>query len=428
MVTLLPEVTTLLFKVTAIFSVVTTLLFKVTALFSVVATSLSKVTALFSVVATLLFKAVALFPEATTSLCNVVAWFPIAAMLPSKACHFLQQANLAVAQGALLRPAHWIVCPRQGKLFPIYFKPTASPTFGELREVQVERYDDRLPGVGEESMDWQKLSMDKFACYRSQEGMKLTKVDGIWWAEVRPFFYRPLFPFCQIKPWSTRYPIRCALGGLLHAVPDSVHTTTCMKFHVYDELPDYSLEMLTSNKRRLTRRGIERFRARALASAEELVAEGYEVYREFNARTNYYYQKERIFKDRFKAWAENLFAFPEINKTGFFLDGKLVAMETSFRIDDIIFADNLFSNDLGLKLNVVDFVQHTLREGASHTDAKYLFLGLPTGKSSLDSSKVEKGCKVLKMPAYYKVNPFAVCAAKYLMKQSYQKLLTIVDR
>jgi hypothetical protein len=275
-------------------------------------------------------------------------------------------------------------------------------------------------------MQWQQLSMDEFARYRRAEGMKLLKIDGIWWAEVRPCFFRPLHPFREIYPWSKRYPLKAVLGGFLHAVPPAVKTTTCINFHVYDELTSYSLDLLTSNKRRLTRRAIERFRAHPILDQDEFVENGYEIYKIFFSRTNYWYKSDRILKDNFRAWVENLFAFPKINKNGFYLDDKLVAIETSFRVENVIYADNLFSDCVSLKANVVDFVQHSLRESASKTDAQYLFIGFPTGKQSLDSSKLEKGCKVLRIPSYCKINPFALCAAKYAMKDSYKKLLKVI--
>jgi hypothetical protein len=270
--------------------------------------------------------------------------------------------------------------------------------------------------------------MDEFARYRSEEGMKLVKVAGVWWAEVRPCFFRPLFPFREIKPWSRMYPLKSVFGGFLHAVPPSVKTSTFLNFHVYDNLPGYSLDLLSSNRRRLTRRAMERFQARPITDFEDFVESGYEIYKIFYCRTNYWYKKERNCKEEFRAWALNLFAFPKINKTGFYMDDKLVAIETSFRVEDIIFADNLFSDDIGLKSNVVDFVQHKLREAAAGTDAKYLFLGLPTGKKSLDSSKLEKGCKIIRMPAYCKINPFALCAAKFIMTDSYNKFFTVLDK
>jgi hypothetical protein len=60
------------------------------------------------------------------------------------------------------------------------------------------------------------------------------------------------------------------------------------------------------------------------------------------------------------------------------------------------------------------------------TDARYLFSGLPTGKETLDSSKMMRGCKLLRLPAYCKINPFALSLAKLVMKDSYHKLLTVM--
>jgi hypothetical protein len=76
------------------------------------------------------------------------------------------------------------------------------------------------------------MTIDEFASYKREDGMKVVKIDGIWWAEVRPCFFRPLFPFCEIKPWSKRYPPKAFFGGFLHVVPDSVKTTSCINFHV----------------------------------------------------------------------------------------------------------------------------------------------------------------------------------------------------
>ena len=102
-------------------------------------------------------------------------------------------------------------------------------------------------------MHWEPMSIEQFAKYRREEGMELVKIDGIWWAEVRPCFFRPLFPFCEIKPWSKRYPTKSVLGGFLHLVPPSVKAESCSNFHVYDHLKDYSLETLSGKRRKTTR-------------------------------------------------------------------------------------------------------------------------------------------------------------------------------
>jgi hypothetical protein len=270
-------------------------------------------------------------------------------------------------------------------------------------------------------MHWEPMSVDEFASYKREDGMKLVKTDGIWWAEVRPFFFRPLFPFREIEPWSRRYPVKAFIGGFMHLVPASVPATSCLKVNVYDDLPNYSLDILSSKRRKVTKDALARFSARAITDVDEFAETAYDVYKVFYQRTNYWYQNERIKKDCFCLWAKRLFAHDKVSVTGVYLDDKLSAVETSFRVEDIIFGDNLFTDDVSLRLNVVDFIMHRLREAAAATDARYFFSGLPTGVESLDNSKTKRGCTLLSLPAYCKINPLALSLAKHLMKDSYRK-------
>jgi hypothetical protein len=274
-------------------------------------------------------------------------------------------------------------------------------------------------------MHWESLTVDEFAEYRREEGMKLVKLDGIWWAEVRPFFFRPLFPFREIQPWSKRYPPKAFLGGFLHVVPSSTITKSCINFHVYDNLQNYSIDTLSSKRRKVIRHCNTKFSIRPIPDLEEFVSTAYPVYKIFYERTNYWYKNERNEREHFLAWATKLYDYPKINKNGVYLNNKLSAVETSFRIEDIIFGDNLFADNEGLKNDIIDFLVHSVREAAADTDAKYFFSGLPTGVTTLDSSKRMRGCKLLSLPAYCKINPFALTLAKLLMKDSYHKLLTV---
>jgi hypothetical protein len=276
-------------------------------------------------------------------------------------------------------------------------------------------------------MHWEKMTVEEFATYRREEGMKLVKSDSIWWAEVRPCFFRPLFPFREITPGSKRYPVKSILGGILHLVPPAVPTESCINFHVYDDLKNYSLDMLNGKRRKVTRDSLSRFTIKPITDPDEFIEKGYEVYKIFFERTNYWYHNDRIDKDKFRIWAGKLYHHSKINKTGMYLSGKLCAVATSYRIEDVICGDYLFSDNEGLRANVVDFLMHILRESAACTDAKYFFSGLPTGVDSLDSSKTKKGCKLLRLPAYCKINPLALSVAKVLMKDSYRKLLKVID-
>ena len=274
-------------------------------------------------------------------------------------------------------------------------------------------------------MHWDSMTVDEFAEYRRGEGMKLAKTDGIWWAEVRPFFFRPLFPFREIKPWSKRYPWKAFLGGFMHVAPSSTETGSWLNFHVYDDLQNYSTDLLSSKRRKVLRHCNKIFSIRPIADPDEFVSTAYPVYKIFYERTNYWYKNDRVLKENFTDWANNLYAFPKVSKNGIYLGNKLSGVETSFRIEDVIFGDNLFADNESLDHDVIDFLVHTVREAAADTDAKYFFSGLPTGVTTLDSSKRKRGCKLLSLPAYCKINPVALYLAKLLMKDSYQKLLTV---
>ena len=275
-------------------------------------------------------------------------------------------------------------------------------------------------------MNWDPMTIDEFARYKQDDGMKLAKIAGVWWAEVPPFFFRPLCPFHEMTPWSKLYPPKSLLGGILHVVPPHVKTTSCINFHVYDNLKNYSFDGLSSKRRKQVRRGVRNFTDRPIADLEEFVANAYEIYQIFYQRTNYWYKNNRTNREEFYAWAEKLYACPKIVKTGIYLDDKLSAIVTSLQVDDIIFGDNLFSDNTSMRLGVVDFIMHRVREDAAATDAKYVFSGLPTGEESLDSSTLERGCKLLTLPAYCKINPVALSLAKIVMKDSYHKLLTVM--
>ncbi|HBA88254.1 MAG TPA: hypothetical protein DCZ75_09780 [Geobacter sp.] len=276
-------------------------------------------------------------------------------------------------------------------------------------------------------MNWDPMTADEYALSQQSEGLKVKKVDGVWWVEARPFFFRPLFPFAEIPPTVKKYPFKAIIGGVLHVVPSGAPSNSSMNFFIYDQLSSYSLESLTKTRRKRTRKAINDFIAKDITDLGQFAETAYEVYMSFWMRTKYPYNKERVNKDLFAEWAKALYSHPKILKTGAYYDGKLAAVEISYRVDDVIVSDTSFATDLGLELEVTDFVLHVLREAAARTNAKYLFLGLPSGVESLDESKLQRGCKVLKMPACYRINPVALLAAKVFMRPSYDKLMKIVD-
>jgi hypothetical protein len=274
-------------------------------------------------------------------------------------------------------------------------------------------------------MNWEAMTIDEYAEFQIASGVKTIKIDGIWWTEARPFFFRPLFPFAKLAQENAKYPLQSVLGGVLHPVPEGTPSNSCMNFFLYDDLREYSIDKFSTKQRWIIKQGLKNFEARRITDLRMFIDEAYPIFAEFYDRTRYFYKKERKERDSFAAWAELFFRFPKVFVMGGFYQGRLCAVDISYRVEDIIIEDTFFSDRECQKLRVTDFFVHTLREAARSSDASVLFRGFPSGKQTLDESKVRRDCKVLKMPAYCRINPIALYIGKAFMNRSYRKYLAM---
>lgn len=272
-------------------------------------------------------------------------------------------------------------------------------------------------------MYWERMSIDEYAHFQRANGMKLVQSGGRWWTETGPFFFRPLFPFTEIHPHASPYPLRAQFGGVQHAVPCGAHSNTAMRLFVYDELKEYRLGTLSEKRRGAIKRGLKHFHAQRITDAAELGADAYEMYLSFYQRTHYGFKQERLSRPYFDAWAQMLFRFPKVVVIGAYQDRRLAAVSISYLVDQVIIDGTFFSDTQSQKLQVSDFMVHTLREAAAFSDAAYIYRGMPTGNNGLDEAKLSRGCKLLQKPAFYRANPLALSFVKTFMPDRYQKII-----
>lgn len=276
-------------------------------------------------------------------------------------------------------------------------------------------------------MTWEPMTVDEYAAFQISSGARVVKIGDTWWTEARPFFFRPLFPFTELSPKFRQYPMRSVVGGILHMVPAGDRGNSHMHLFLYDGLKDYSIAKLGAKQRWIVKKASENFVAKRITDLTRFIEEASAIYESFYERTRYFYKKERTNKDAFAAWAQSLFRHPKVVIIGAYHGDRLSAVDVSYRVEDIIIDDVFFSDTKSQGLRVTDFLVHTLREAAASTDARLIFRGFPTGKQTLDESKVTRGCKVLKMPAYCKINPLALYLGRIFMNESYRKLTAITS-
>jgi len=274
-------------------------------------------------------------------------------------------------------------------------------------------------------MIWEPMTVDELAAYQTACGVHVVKIRDTWWIEPRPFFFRTLFPLAEIDPQFNKYPLLHVVGGVLHLVPSGVESNTSMKLFLYDELKDYSINKMATKQKWVIKKSMENFTAQRITDLNQFIDTAFPIYQSFYDRTKYSYKKERSQKEIFAAWAKTLFDFPKIMITGAYHEGNLAAVDISYQVENLIIDDVFFSDSQSQGLRVTDFMVHTLRDAAASSNARYLFRGFPCGKQTLDESKIRRGCKIYRIPAYSKVNPVAMIVGKLFMNESYRKLMTI---
>jgi len=274
-------------------------------------------------------------------------------------------------------------------------------------------------------MIWEPMTVDELAAYQRACGVHVVKIGDTWWIEPRPFFFRTLFPLAEVSPEFRRYPLQHLVGGVLHLVPAGVAGNTSMKLFLYDELADYAVDRMATKQKWVIKKSMENFCAKRITDLNEFVDTAFPIYQSFYDRTKYSYKKERSQKEIFAAWAKTLFDFPKIMVTGAYHQDRLSAVDISYQVENLIIDDVFFSDTQSQGLRVTDFTVHTLRVAAASSTARYLFRGFPCGKRTLDESKIRRGCKIYRIPAYSKVNPVAMLVGKVFMNESYRKLRTI---
>ena len=276
-------------------------------------------------------------------------------------------------------------------------------------------------------MEWEPMTVDEYAAFKRSGGAKVVKIQDTWWTEARPFFYRPLFPFTAVAPHIRQYPLQSLVGGVLHLVPEGTSSNSYMHMFLYDNLKEYSLEKMSSKQRWVIKKAMENFCARRLTDLHQFTEEASPIYESFYDRTKYFYRKDRTDKEIFTAWAKPYIDNPKVVITGAYHDEKLSAIDISYQVEDVIIDDVFFSDTESQSLRVTDFLVHVLRESAKYSDARSIFRGFPTGKATLDESKVKRGCQIVKAPAYCRINPVALYVGKAFMNESYRKLIALTS-
>ncbi len=270
------------------------------------------------------------------------------------------------------------------------------------------------------------MTNDEYAAFQQTNGIKTHKINDSWWAEVKPYFFRPLLPWKVIKPGSVTYPSKSIIGGIQHAVPAESSFNSRLNMFFLDDLQNYSLDGVCKKRRYKIKKGMSNFTINQITDCSYFKEHAYHIYIDFYSRTHYGYKKERVQQTRFNAWADTLFQNPKLLILGAWHQEQLCAVNTSFMVEDVIIGASYFTTTSSLSLGVSDYIMHFIREAAAKSTATRIFYGWATGERGLDDYKRALGCELVQLPAWYQINPAVVFLTKLSKKYNMNKILGVL--
>lgn len=271
------------------------------------------------------------------------------------------------------------------------------------------------------------MTVEEYAIFEKENGTDLVRVDGIWWKNVRPFFYQPLFPFLEIVPGSIKVPHAALVGAYQHVVPSPEMANSQKNYFVWDDLRNYSLQKINHQRRYNIKKGMKFFKVEEIENMHEFISAGHPVYCSFYERTKYSFRKERVDKRYFADWAATLFRFPKIKILGAYRGGELSAISVSYLVDDVVIEATCFGRTEDLKDHVLDVLAHGILERAANCpEVNLIFRGTATGFKNIDDSKIRRGCRLISKPAYYHMNLFVYMVLRGFMKNNYDKIIGVL--
>lgn len=253
---------------------------------------------------------------------------------------------------------------------------------------------------------WHPLCRDEYARLEHRLGANVVWRDEVAWRRVRPFFWRPVFPYEAFEPGTVRAPAWARLGGYQHLVKAPAQANATLQYIVFRDAHKYSVDTLGRSHRKHLRRGLEYFSIVQYGELATFIAEAWPVYLDFYRRTHYAYRRDRLRRSRFEEWARILLECPSVRVLGAYGEGGLSGIMIGVRVENCVIGVSTFAASAALPFYVSDVLLHALRqEAAVAGDVNIVWLGYVARKESLNRFKLERGAVIEARPAWWHLNP-----------------------
>lgn len=236
-------------------------------------------------------------------------------------------------------------------------------------------------------MALEAMTEQEYAEQEQSMGARVHLHRGVWWREVYPFYYKPVFEVRELSLGESSPSAWRSLLGYSHVVKQPASGNRSMEYMVMSgvDLASFALNKLRDAKRAQVRKGLRSLTIRELEAADPVLedlrainiaqANRQQAKSGFGLAADYYTQHRREWEDEHR----RLFALPKRGKWGAFAEGKLVAYAVAFIVADTGFISAVKSHTDYLHLCSNDALYFTFLESLRATGmCTRVFNGAPS--------------------------------------------------
>jgi hypothetical protein len=271
------------------------------------------------------------------------------------------------------------------------------------------------------------MSVEEAVAADANVDSKFHRSKGVWWREVKPFFYQPAAFLTPITPHAVAPAPYVAIGGYYHVVPGGCYRNGSITVNEIADPAQYDLVKLERGVRYNIRRALTRLRLGKVKSIEILLGDGHRIYSLWEEKFKDLRVK-RSDPDVFRAWAMGLLAHPHELILGAFDGDRLVAYIIAHAVEGV--------GDLAKTLTDPEYYHLTPASALTYSYVKICGNNPRIGKACnglrslnvpLEEYKARLGFRPVSYPAYISIPAPIRPLARWFFPAQYRRLMGQYD-
>jgi hypothetical protein len=271
------------------------------------------------------------------------------------------------------------------------------------------------------SISMHNMTIEELVEADRRAGSRLHFSDGVWWREVKPFFYLPASFMMRIGPHQAKPKSWLALGGYYHMVPPEGPGNGQIVTNEVSDPAGYRLESVKANKRREIRRALAYFRICRVTKLDDLLGDGYRIYLDWERKIKNGRQASSF--ARYTRWITPIFQHPYKLILGAYAQNQLVAFQISDAVEGVANISFTFSDSSFKALTPASAIRYSyVKICGRQGQIRKACGGLRSLNDSLEHYKSELGFQHVSYPAFIAFRPLVRPLARWLLPTEYRRL------